>query len=102
MIRLDLISKTLYDKILKSKYPLSTEELSQVINQPNYILLTRLKRMAIQKVIDGKQLKNGGIWIWWLLEKPIKKSDIEFKKLRLNELKKEFSDIQKQLKSEIE
>ena len=55
--------------------------------------------MAIEKIIDGKQLKNGGVWIWWLPDKPIKKSEIESKKLRLNELKNEFSKLQEQLQS---
>ncbi|NVM03036.1 MAG: hypothetical protein HWN67_11905 [Candidatus Helarchaeota archaeon] len=96
---MDKITKKLYKIILNSQYPLSTEELSQIVKRPNYSLLTLLKKLAIEGKIKGKQLKKGGSYIWWLPDKPINKNEIESKKLRLNKLKENSSDLQKQVQS---
>jgi hypothetical protein len=46
--------------------PVTTSEVSQMLDLSRARTITILSRLAIERRIRGKQVRNRGQWIWWL------------------------------------
>lgn len=66
----DRLRDTIYSMLKKSSEPLETMEIVASFNDETITrakVLSRLLKMATERIVCGKQLKAGkGIWIWWV------------------------------------
>lgn len=63
---MEKLTKRIYETIKKAGGPLTTNEVVKRIGQPRYLVLHRLRNLAVEGKIEGKQTKKRGAWIWWV------------------------------------
>ncbi len=63
------VKDEIVDVLRTRQEPLSVTELTEMFSLPRHQMLARLRELAVEGRIQGKQLKVGakGIWVWWAI-----------------------------------
>jgi predicted Zn-ribbon and HTH transcriptional regulator len=65
---MDKLAQQIFKVVKKSNEPLTTDEIVMAVKQPRHLVIHRLRNLAIEGKIRGKQTRERGSWIWWLVE----------------------------------
>jgi len=66
----DKLSSSILGIIEKSKEPLETTEIIELVHDTRVRILYRLHMLRGDSLVNGKQVGSGkGVWIWWKIEK---------------------------------
>lgn len=63
---MDELTQQIYGVVKNSNEPLATDEIVGLVKQPRHLVIHRLRNLAIEGKIRGKQTKERGTWIWWV------------------------------------
>jgi len=67
-MNMDKLAQQIFKVVKKSNEPLTTDEIVMAVKQPRHLVIHRLRNLAIEGKIRGKQTRERGSWIWWLVE----------------------------------
>lgn len=61
------VEDDIVDVLRTRREPLSVGELAALFSLPRHQVMARLRELAVEGRIQGKQLKVGakGVWVWW-------------------------------------
>jgi hypothetical protein len=62
---MDELTQQIYKVVKNSNEPLATDEIVDAVKQPRHLVIHRLRNLAMEGKIHGKQTKERGAWIWW-------------------------------------
>jgi predicted transcriptional regulator len=62
---MDELTQQIYKVVKNSNEPLTTDEIVDAVKQPRHLVIHRLRNLAMEGKIRGKQTKERGTWIWW-------------------------------------
>jgi len=64
---MDELTQQIYKIVKNSNEPLTTDEIVGAVKQPRHLVIHRLRKLAMEGKIRGKQTRERGSWIWWLV-----------------------------------
>lgn len=62
---MDELTQQIYKVVKNSNEPLATDEIVELVKRPRYLVIHRLRNLAMEGKIRGKQTRERGSWIWW-------------------------------------
>lgn len=62
---MDELTQQIYKIVKNSNEPLATDEIVELVKRPRHLVIHRLRNLAMEGKIRGKQTRERGSWIWW-------------------------------------